>query len=67
MEHFKLVYDFQAWERQLNQLGYKVSAIHTGFYIHNSKGTIVADIQTVDGLRGFVQGVEYANSLKDDK
>ncbi len=65
MEHFKIVHNFQAWERQLNALGFKVSAIHTGFFIHNSKGTIIADVTDVDGLRGFVQAVEYMNSLKE--
>jgi hypothetical protein len=65
MTDFELVQRFQSWERELNQLGYKVSAINMGFYIHNNKGTIVADVSSVDGLRGFAQGIEYMNSLKD--
>lgn len=63
MTDFELVRNFQSWERELNQLGYKVSAINTGFYIHNNKGTIVADVASVDGLRGFAQGIEWSNTL----
>ena len=65
MSEYELVHDFQSWQNQLKELGYSVSAIRTGFYIHNKKGTIVADVQSIDGLRGFAQGIQYANSLKD--
>jgi len=65
MTDYELVADFRSWEQQLLNLGYKVSAIRNGFYIHNSKGTIVADVKSIDGLRGFAQGIEYMNSLKD--
>lgn len=65
MTDFELVQNYHDWEQRLFELGYKVSAIRTGFFIHNSKGTIVADVQTIDGLRGFTQGIEYANSLKE--
>lgn len=67
MTDFELVNSYQAWNVQLNEMGYKVSAIRTGFFIHNSKGTIVADVQSIDGLKGFAQGIEYMNSLKDTK
>jgi P2-related tail formation protein len=56
---FELVRRFQTWEKKLESHGYKVSVIQTGFYVHNKKGTIVADVLTVDGLRGFAQGIEY--------
>lgn len=59
------VHEYQTWERQLNSLGYKVSALSRSFYIHNVKGTIVADVKTVSGLAGFAQAIEYTNSLKD--
>lgn len=61
MEDFQLVRTFQVWEKRLNSFGYKVSVIQDAFYIHNNKGTIVADVLTVDGLRGFAQGVEWAD------
>ena len=67
MKECELVFNFQTFERHLNELGYKVSAISTGFYIHNSKGTIVADVHTVDGLRAFVQGVEWATALTKEQ
>jgi hypothetical protein len=59
MKDFELVKTFLSWGQQLNNYGYKVSTIENGFYIHNSKGTIVAECQTVDGLRAFAQAVEY--------
>jgi len=60
MSNSELVHNFQRVEAELYELGYKVSAIPATFYIHNSKGTIVADIKTVDGLRGFLQGIQWA-------
>ena len=57
----ELVFNFQRVEAELYEMGYKISAITSTFYIHNKKGTIVADTKTVEGLRGFVQGVQWAN------
>lgn len=59
MTEFEIVRTFISFEKQLKNYGYSVSAIKPGFYIHNSKGTIVAECQTVDGLRAFFQAVEY--------
>lgn len=60
MSDSELVFNFHRVEAELNELGYKVSSIQTGFFVHNSKGTIVADTKTVEGLRGFVQGIQWA-------
>jgi hypothetical protein len=65
MNDCETIYNYRSWEQQLLNLGFKVSALTNGFYIHNSKGTIVADVKTVSGLAGFAQAIEYANSLKD--
>jgi hypothetical protein len=65
MTDYELVANFRSWEQQLLNLGYKVSPISHGFYIHNDKGTIVADVQTIDGLRGFAQAIEYAKKDKE--
>ena len=59
MKDYELIIRYRSWETQLKNYGYSVSAINNGFYIHNKKGTIVAECQTVDGLRGFAQAVEY--------
>lgn len=59
MNEVDILWNFRAWEQQLLNLGFKVSTIHTGIFIHNAKGTIVADVKSVDGLRGFAQAVEY--------
>jgi|LauGreDrversion4_2_1035121.scaffolds.fasta_scaffold386278_2 hypothetical protein len=64
MTDFELVQRFQSIERDLKEMGYSISAIANGFYIHNSKGTIVADVRTIDGLRGFAQGIEWAKEAK---
>jgi P2-related tail formation protein len=65
MNECSLVRRFQVWETKLNQMGYKVSVTDNGFYIHNSKGTIVADILTVDGIRGFAQAIEWSNETEN--
>lgn len=65
MNECSLVRRFQVWETKLNQMGYKVSVLDNGFYIHNSKGTIVADILTVDGIRGFAQAIEWSNETEN--
>lgn len=59
MKDYELIMQYRSWETQLKNYGYSVSSINHGFYIHNKKGTIVAECQTVDGLRGFAQAVEY--------
>ena len=64
MTDAKLVQQFQRCERMLNKAGYKVSVTDNGFYIHNNKGTIVGDVQTVDGLYGFFQGAEWVEASK---
>lgn len=58
MEEYELVRSFQSFERQLKNYGYSVGVLTNGFYISNQKGTMVADCQTVDGLRTFVQALE---------
>lgn len=59
MTDYELVRKFQSFEKQLKNYGYSVSAIKPGFFIHNSKGTIVAECQSVDGVQAFMQAVEY--------
>ena len=59
MTEYELVYNYRVASERLVMAGYKVTAIQNGFYIHNSKGTIVADVKTVDGLQGFLQGVKW--------
>lgn len=61
MKDYELIRNYRSWETQLKNYGYRVSAIQNGFYIHNSKGTIVAECQTVDGLRAATQMIEYLN------
>ena len=65
MQEYELIYSFQRTENKLYEMGYSVSAIQNGFYIHNKKGTIVADCKTVDGLRGFLQGLEWAQEANN--
>ena len=64
MTDFELVYNYQRVEEQLNAEGFKISPVKTAFFVHNSKGTIVADCQTVDGLRGFLQAIQYAKDIE---
>lgn len=59
MKDYELIRNYRSWETQLKNYGYSVSAIQNGFYIHNKKGTIVAECQTVDGLRAATQMIEY--------
>lgn len=60
MNDCELVFNFQRAEAELLELGYKISAIQNSFFIHNSAGTIVGDTKTVEGLRGFAQGIQWA-------
>jgi P2-related tail formation protein len=60
MTEFELVFNYRDVEQRLLAEGYKISPVKTAFFIHNSKGTIVGDAFTVEGLRGFLQGVEWA-------
>ena len=46
----------------LKDLGYSVGSIDNAFYIYNKEGTIVGDTFTVDGLRGFAQGIQWSNN-----
>jgi len=62
MTEYELVFQFQSVKDKLNEMGYRISVIQNGFYIHNSKGTIVADTKTIDGLRGFMQGIEWSDA-----
>ena len=64
MTDYDLVYNFRCFEKQLNDEGFKVSTAKSAFFVHNSKGTIVADCKTVDGLRGFLQAIQYAKELE---
>ena len=60
MKDSGLITDYIRVVAELAEQGFKVSATTNAFFIHNSKGTIVGDVFTVEGLRGFSQGVEYA-------
>ncbi len=60
MSDFELIFNYQRIEEQLLVEGYKISPVKTAFFIYNSKGTIVGDTFTVDGLRGFLQGIQWA-------
>lgn len=60
MLDYELVYNFQRVQAELLDEGYKVSPVKTAFFVMDKKGKIVADCQTVDGLRGFLQGVQWA-------
>ena len=66
MKDSELVFNFQVIERELIELGYKISSINTCFFIHNNKGTIVGEVHSIDGLRGFLQGVEWASVAPKD-
>ena len=65
MKDFELVKLFISYEKQLNNYNYKVNAISNGFYISNPKGKIVAECQTVDGLRTFMQALEMIEAEKN--
>lgn len=61
MKDYELIAKYNATVSRLNDEGYKVSAVNTAFFVHNNKGTIVADVQTIEGLYGFLQGIQWAN------
>ena len=61
MTEFELVFNYRDVSERLQKEGYNVSAVRTGFFIHDSTGKIVGDVFTVEGLRGFLQGLQWAN------
>lgn len=69
MTDYELVVNFNRVQSELKLEGYNVSPVRTGFFIHatGNNGTIVADCQTVDGLRGFLQGVQWAKEKSESK
>lgn len=62
MTEYELVWRYRVASEKLAMAGYKVSVVQSGMYIHNDKGTIVGEVKTVDGLQGFLQGVEWADA-----
>ena len=69
MTEFELVVNFNRVQSELKLEGYNVSPVRTGFFIHDEdeNGRIVADCQTVDGLRGFLQGIQWAKEKQNEK
>jgi len=69
MTEFELVVNFNRVQSELKLEGYNVSPVRTGFFIHDKdeNGRIVADCQTVDGLRGFLQGIQWAKEKQNEK
>ncbi len=66
MTEFELVFNFKDVEKRLLAEGYKISPVKTAFFIHNKKGTIVGDAFTVEGLRGFLQGLQWAKEAQNE-
>ena len=65
MTEYEIVVNFNRVQSELSLEGYNVSPVRTGFFIHAKadNGKIVADCQTVDGLRGFLQGIQWAKEV----
>lgn len=63
MKEYELIAAYSKVELQLFEMDYKVSPTNMAFFIHNKRGTIVAECQTVDGLKAFLQGVQYSNQV----
>lgn len=62
MTEYELLVAYRNVESQLKLEGYNVNPVKTGFFVmHNGK--IVCECQTIDGLRGFLQGVQWERAL----
>lgn len=62
MTEYELLVAFRNVESELRLEGYTVNPVKSGFFVmHNGK--IVCECQTIDGLRGFLQGVQYERML----
>ena len=66
MKDSGLIADYIRVVAELAEQGFKVSATTNAFFIHDSKGTIVGDVFTVEGLRGFSQGIEWAKEAQNE-
>ena len=57
MKEYELVSQFVDVVNQLKVEGYLIKS-ENGFLIFNCNEEIVAEVQTVDGLSGFLRGVQ---------
>lgn len=65
MTEYELLVVYRNVESALLIEGYKVNPVKSGFYVSH-KGLQVCMCQTVEGLRGFLQAVQYERSLGTD-
>ena len=59
MADYELLVTFRNIESELLIEGYKVAPVKSAFFVMR-EGRIVGDCQSVDGLRGFLQGIRWA-------
>ena len=59
IEQHSIVASFLEAQRNLKTFGFTVMPTSNSFYIQNDRSMIIADVQTVDGIRGFTQALEY--------
>jgi hypothetical protein len=54
-----VVASFLEAQCKLKTHGFTVMPTSNSFFIQNDKSMIIADVQTVDGIRAFVQALDY--------
>jgi hypothetical protein len=66
MKEYELLWKYNIATQHLQMAGYKVSPGKTGFFISDINGKMVADVQTVDGVDGFLQGIQWAKEKENE-
>lgn len=62
---YQLLSKFQRIEKDLNDLGYTVHPMKTAFFVMDKANSkMCADVQTVEGLAGFLQAVWYERRVE---
>lgn len=60
MTEYLLLSKFQRIEKELNALGYTVHPMKTAFFVMDKANSrMCADMQTIEGLDGFLQAILY--------
>lgn len=66
MKEYELIRKYIIGMQHLEMAGYKVAPGKTSFLITDKTNKIVADVQTVDGVDGFLQGIQWAKEKENE-
>lgn len=66
IKEYELLWKYNIAAKHLEMAGYKVAPGKTAFFITNANNQFVAEVQTVDGVDGFLQGIQWAKEKQSE-